>query len=51
LIYQYARALYLDRGGDPRDLADIPWRDIEAWLAIHDTLDSRRAIGGVPNDS
>jgi hypothetical protein len=40
----------LDRGGDPRDLEDVPWRDIESWLAIHDILDARRAIGGVPHD-
>lgn len=47
-MLQYARAMYLDRGGDPRVLEDLPWRDIAAWLSIHDILEARRSIGHVP---
>lgn len=43
------RALYLDRGGDPSDLDDIPYQDIDAWLTIVDLLDARRSLGGIPD--
>lgn len=38
--------LYIDRGGDPRDLDDVPWEDIEAWLSVHHVLEGRAAVGG-----
>jgi len=46
----YARALYIDRGGDPRVFDDIAWEDIEAWLSIVPILDERRALGGLADD-
>lgn len=37
-------------GGDPRVFDELPWADVEAWLAIHDIVEARRSIGGVPEE-
>jgi hypothetical protein len=38
----------LHHGGDPRDLDALPYATIADWLAVHDLLDARQSIGGVP---
>ncbi|GGO01836.1 hypothetical protein GCM10009030_35900 [Haloarcula pellucida] len=48
MIYRYARAMYIDRGGDPRVFDELSWGEIEDWLAIHDVLEARQSLGGLP---
>lgn len=51
MIYRYARACYIDRGGDPRTFDDLAWSDILDWLAIQDLLEARSSLGGLPDDT
>jgi hypothetical protein len=40
--------LFIHRGLDPRLVDELPWRDVEAYLAIEDRLAQRYAFGGFP---
>lgn len=51
MIYRYARACYLERGGNPADLDDMPWSAVIDWLTIQDLLEARSSLGGLPEDS
>jgi hypothetical protein len=49
-MYRYARTLFLERGGDPRVLDELPMADIRDWLAVNDVLEVRSSLGGLPED-
>lgn len=49
MIVRYAQACFMHRGGDPRLLEDIDIQYILDWLAVHDLLDARGGLGGVPD--
>lgn len=42
--------MYVDRGGDPRVLDDLRWSDVADWLAVHDLLEVRGSLGGIPEE-
>lgn len=46
----YAKAVYLDRGGDPSVIDDLPWQTVAAWLSIHGLLEQRASLGGLVSD-
>jgi len=48
VIYRYARACYLERGGDPADLDAMPWDAVLDWLSVQDVLEARSSLGGFP---
>lgn len=39
----------MHHGGDPRLLEEIDQRYILDWLAVHDALDARSGLGGLPD--
>ncbi|MDS0258564.1 hypothetical protein NDI56_03955 [Haloarcula sp. S1CR25-12] len=50
MIVRYARARYVDAGGDPRAFDDMLWGEVLDWLAIHDVLDARQSLGSIPEE-
>ena len=46
MIYRYARASYIDQGGDPRAFDDLTWTDVLDWLCIHDPRNEWTALVG-----
>lgn len=49
MIYRYAKAAYIHRGGDPRTFDDMAWSEVLDWLAIHDVIEARSSLGGLPD--
>lgn len=39
----------MHRGLDPRVVDELPWRDIDAYLTVHDLLEARSTLGGIPD--
>jgi hypothetical protein len=50
LIVRYARARYLDHGGDPAVIDEMSWGEILDWLEIHDVPEARQSLGGLPEE-
>lgn|GEM_PF-4097555 len=48
MTYRYAKAMYIDRGGDPAAFDKMAWGDVLDWLAIHDIMEARQSFGGLP---
>mgnify|MGYP000217450975 CR=1 FL=1 len=42
--------MYIDRGGDPAAFDDMSWGAVEDWLAIHDIMEARQSLGGLPEE-
>jgi len=40
--------MYLDRGGSPQDFDEMSWGAVQDWLAIHDIIEVRQSLGGLP---
>jgi hypothetical protein len=40
----------MDRGLDPRIIDELPWRTVSAWLSVHDILEVRSSLGGLPDE-
>lgn len=48
MVYRYARSVLMHHGHSPDDIDDYPLPAILDWLAVHDVLEQRSSIGGVP---
>lgn len=40
----------MDRGHSPDEIDQMRWSDVQDWLAIHDVLDARSSLGGIPEE-
>jgi len=42
--------MYVDRGGSPQDFDEMSWGTVEDWLTIHDIMEVRQSLGGIPEN-
>lgn len=50
MLFRYAKVLYIERGGDPRDLESLRWGELMDWLWVQDALEARSSLGALPDE-